>query len=279
MNPLAAGFLAFGAIAAMSSGTARRAVGIAIEPYITDAHRKAMTVLARSVLDVGATSSGCPAPTDCAQWQALHRYNQVANAMIAYRGFRVVGSRSITRWTAGDAVALAERFLEAVKAGVSAEHRIEDGGAGYRVTILGGFEALPILGTDANAIALEQLFAGKRPSDIPLTDLGGATLAAAQFRNRASSLPQTLPLVDSFLREFHGVMSTLANEMDASGYLESGKPPPEPTLGGGIAAAAHAVGGLATGIAGSVAGGVVTAIVGSPFVWAAGLVFVAWKVL
>lgn len=268
MNPLVAGFLAFGAIAAMSSGTARRAVGIDIEPYITDAHRKAMPVLARSLLDVGPTSSGCKSATDCAQWQALHRYNQIANTMVATRGFRVVGSRAITRWTAADAVAIIERFLDAAATGA------RDGGT-YRVTNAG----VVLIKADFNAMAIAKVVAGERPSNIPLTDLGAAMLEAAQLRNRVSSLPQTLPLADSFLREFHATMTSLVVEMDACGYLESGKPPPEPTLGGGLAAAAHAVGSFTTGIAGDVAGGVVTAVVGSPFVWAAGLVFVAWKVL
>ena len=270
MNAAAISLLGIGAIAVMSSSKAKAAVGITVTPYITDAHRKAMAVLAPAIIG---------APT-AASAQALIRYNAIGAAVIALRGFQVIGRQHYVKFTVGDGVAILDRFIAAVKAGSEAERRIEDGGAGYRLTNLGGYEALPILGRDANAKALESLLVGERPSTIPLTDLGEAVLAAARERNRLNNSflsPSTIGGMD--YPSFHRIASRLASEMDASGYLESGKPPPEPTIAGGLAAAGHAVGGFAAGIAGGFAGSIVTGLVSSPVVWVAGLAFVAWRVL
>jgi hypothetical protein len=237
-----------------------------VPAYVTDAHRKAMAVLVRPVLQVGAASG-------TAATQALHRYNEIANGMIALRGFRVVGRKALTAWTPADAKAIIDHFLDATKAGVA------DGNT-YRVTNLGAFDAFGSLADDVSEAALAKLFAGERPSSVPLTDLGEAVLATAKLRQRIAFVPASgVAMSDSLQSDFNRIVGGLAIEMDACGYLISGKPPPEPTLGGGIAAAAHAVGSFTTGIAGDVAGGVVTALVGSSLVWFVGLAFVAWKVL
>lgn len=272
MKAVAISLVGIGAIAALRSSKARAAIGVPIVPYVTDAHRKAMEVLARPLLSVTAASG-------TATTQARDRYNAIANGMIALRGFHVVGLKALTLWTAADAYEIASRFIDAAKAGVAVEHRIEEGGAGYRLTNLRGFEALPILGRDVNELVLEDLLAGKRPSDVPLTDLGEAVLAAVKLRQQVSWLPQSVTMADSMQAAFNRAVGGLAIEMDACGYLETGKPPPEPTVGEGMAVAAHAVGKFTTGIAGSVAGGIATALVDSPLFWAAGLALVAWKVL
>lgn len=266
MNPAAAGFLAVGAIAAMSSAKAKAAVGIVVPPYVTDAHRKAMEVLARPILNVAAASGSAAS-------QALHRYNAITNGMVAYRGFHVVGRKALTLWTPNDAIAIIERFLDATRAGVAVNST-------YRVTNLGTLNAFGSFATDVNLAALSKLFNGERPSDVPLTDLGDAVLAAAQLRNSLSHfVTLTVAMTDAQQSQFNAIAGRLAIEMDACGYLESGKPPPDPTIGGGIAAAAHAVGKFTTGVLGDVAGGVATAVVGSSLFWVAGLAFVAWKVL
>lgn len=258
MRAIAATLLGAGVIAVASSSNAKRAIGVTITPYVTDAHRKAMEVLSRPLLGVS--------PDGEARWQANFRWGEVTNKMIALRGFRVVGSRARTLWTAGDAVTLLERFLEAARAGVA------DGGT-YRVTNL----SIPLLGERANDAVLAKLLDGERPSDIPLTDLGAAVLEAVQLRNRMSALPQTLTIADTFLVEVDAVGRRLGIEMDAVGYLESGKPPPEPTIGGGLAAAGHAVGGFVAGVAGDAIGGVATVLVSSSLFWAAGLALVLWR--
>jgi len=246
-----------GAIVAL--GPARRLAGVPpVTPYVTAGQSKAMASLESPILGVSAS-------VPAARAEVLVRYSDLKRQLHGLRGFVVVGSQSFPRLNVTDAATILARFLAAAVAGV---------GDGYRVT------HLKLLGVDMNAPTLTSLLAGERPNGVPLTELGAAVLAAARERNRLSlfsGVPDLAGVVS--LPTFNALMSELAGAMDGVGYLVSGKPPPDPTVLGGIAYAGHAVGSFAAGLAGNAIGGLATAVVGSSVFWFAAIGLVAFRVL
>lgn len=253
------------AVILLLSPDGRRAVGVPIEPFITPAHVVAMKKLEAPIL-------GVPLVVESGRTQADHRYNEVMRGLHGSRGFAVVGRESYPNLTNGDGAVILTALLAAAEAGVKA--------GGYRLTNLGLFDFGPAGKVDVPAIALS-VFEGKRPTHnigpVPLTQLGAAVLAAAQERNRL--FQTSLVPMGAHRPRFDEIAARLAIEMDAVGYIASGKPPPDPTVLGGLAAAGHAVGSFVTGIAGDAIGGVAAAVVGSPVFWFAGLAIVAFTVL
>jgi hypothetical protein len=251
-------------VVTLLSAPGRRAVGVPIVPFITPAHRAAMATLVSPIL-------GVPLVIETGRVKAQDRYNEVIRGLHGSRGFVVLSvqapwgktGKSYPKLTAGDGAKLLDRFLAAASAGVK---------AGYRVTNVG------LMGVDVNGPVAEKLASGEEVS-VALTALGSAFGSATKQRNTLLYLPGGTSLGDDALVALDRVARRLVSEMDYAGYLESGKPPPDPTVIGGIAAAGDAVGRFATGLAGSAVGGIAGAVVGSSLFWFAGLAFVAFKVL
>jgi hypothetical protein len=278
-SPLAIGAAGVGAIALLASTKGRQAIGVNIPAYVTDAHRPAMGILQRAILEV-------PASADT--MQATHRYNEIMRTLMAFRGFLVVSAEDRSSWwdelvqskgypnlSGSDVRTILNRFLEAARAGV------DTGTKTYRLSTS---ELFPTFG-GAQSVPVDRIFAGAwgtqaGPADtwmFPLTSFGRAVLNAARERDRAVWDGGAITGAD--LARFDAVAFSLANEMDYAGYLESGKPPPDPTIAGGIAYAASKSGQAVASIAGDAAAGLATSLVGSPWLWMAAIGLVAWKVL
>lgn len=246
-------------VIAVLSAPGRAALGVPIEPFITDAQRAAMAELEAPVLGVKAGSVA-------SRTQALLRLNEILRLADPFDGHAVkVGRIVLAQLNGADCATVLDAFIAAAKAGVAQ--------GGYRVTDL----SYGYLGYSPHDTALRLVLNGESTGTIPLNGLGAALLAAVRERNRCTQLavrflPQPMPA-------FNRVVAELAGEMDGAGYLLSGKPPPEPTLAGGLAYAASESGKFVASVAGEAAGAVASKLISSKLMWCAVLGLVAWKVL
>lgn len=244
MNGLLIGGAALAALELGGGALARKAAGVVVPGYVTDAQRAAM-----ASLDGAGIYGGD---------QANHRYLDFNRVRLGSNG-TAPGKTHLAALSVDEAIDLCTAFLNACLAGVNE----------------GGYQLAP----DQPPMAVGLAWAFLETTDgRNLTPLGRA---AAQVMARRRGL------ITGFLSSAADVLSAnlavgvLAIEMDDVGYLLTGAPD-DPSIVGGLGAAAGAVGTFAADVAGgvaSVAGQAVAGALFSPvgFVVLGGAAFLLWR--
>lgn len=215
-------------------------VGLTLIPaFVTDGQKAAMAALAGTVDGVAQAD-----PTDL---RALHRVNEVIAALVPLRGALIPGRTDLAQLTSDDLHTILGAVLDAVKAGCAVA-------GGY---VLSTFDDSPTF----QGQLFDALVAGQTDDNLAdpvslgakmLTALGAQVQTAITQRDGVASSGVVGNLA-AFVLSAQLAAKDLALEMDDVGYRIDGAPF-EPTLSGGFAAAASAVGDFVTGIAGKTAG-------------------------
>lgn len=191
--------------------------GLPIPAYVTAAHAKAMSVLDTA----GYTASDA---------QASSRFLSYNRSLVASRGAASATKPHLAKLTASEVRKLADAFLTATRTGV-----LVDGSERYEITP-GENVRLGFTGglVDLRAAIWEKL---ETADGRELTDLGNA---AARVMRAVDGFASGFFSSDEDILSANLAVGFLANEMDAQGYLITGKPEMV-SLAGGFAAAGDAV--------------------------------------